>query len=860
MRIVFLVPMLAALAVDAAELRLTPAEYGEAAIVIAEPVDDIRRVAADELRTHLQLITGHAFPVHEGAGGCRPCFHIGRVAPDDDAGPLREEEARYLVAEEAVYIYGDDELRVRGTTPLGSVIGSGPMRYNRVGTLFAVYMFLEEQLGVRWLEPGAEGVAYTPRDELRLPLSRSTWQSPFPYQRNLRSYAWRSADEPAVFLPDAFVLTTEQAQQRRAELEVWLRRMRMGARNSLGFGHAFHDWWDAYGETHPEYFALNGNGVREPLHRDRPDRVKMCVSNPGVVEQAVSDWLADREHSTLGRAALCVAVNDGGGGGAAEYCHCDACRALDVPHPDEPFGAHLTDRYMHLANEALVAARREVPEALVTAYAYAVTRMPPRRVRLQDGIVLQFVTAMGDPLPDTRAIYEGWQEMGAKAFMFRPNDLCVELGLPLGHEERIWAHQQVAVDMGARGTDHDSVHGLWTGISGLTYYVLARSHVDPGKPFEHWVDEYARSFGAAHAEVAAYVAHWRRKFDDTILPANGDVRSDGGRGFLRWNGLGGVSGRIRSFYDEGDFDHTDSLLAAGLERPVNAGQRRQLERLQLANRHNRLTFEAMAAVNEQDTLAIRQRATALLAFREETREQLRMNWRVLFSTQHQMGDATGITSLLIEPRVAARRRFAGVRATAAPVIDGVLDEPLWTTARLPVTLANNATAMPPRAATTAHVAWDGSNLYVGLRCVEPLMADLVEGVTTRDGAVWTDNAVEIFVDGAGTRRDFHQFILSSAGALLDGRKAKGIFDSSWDAALGDELEYRIAKDDDGWTAELRIAWTTLDMSAPRPGDVIRFNITRDRNVTVPGQSEASALSPTFGGFHAPARFADLELH
>jgi hypothetical protein len=97
-----------------------------------------------------------------------------------------------------------------------------------VGTLFAVYLFLERELGIRWLEPGDAGIAYETRSVLRIPVGEDSWKPYFKYQRNLRSYAWRGADQPAVFLPEEFVLSAEEALERRAELEIWLRRMRMG--------------------------------------------------------------------------------------------------------------------------------------------------------------------------------------------------------------------------------------------------------------------------------------------------------------------------------------------------------------------------------------------------------------------------------------------------------------------------------------------------------------------------------------------------------------------------------------------------------------------------------------------------------
>lgn len=835
-----------------ADFVLSPSQYETARIVVAEPVDNVRRFAATELQQHLALITGHEFVIDEGGEACQGCFLIG--VPGDDE-PLAEEEARYRVTERAVHIWGADRIRGHADDP---ALRSGAMRLNHLGTIYAVYEFLEQQLDVRWLEPGDAGVVAEPRAELRLPVTAGRWQSPFEYQRNLRSYAWRSAHEPAVYLPPAFEMTEAQGKQKRRELDHWLLRMRMGGRESLNFGHAFHDWWEEHGAEHPEYFALNGKGERGPLKPDAPDRVKMCVSNPGLVTQAVDNWLEDRKRSPGSYTALCMAQNDGGGGGAAEYCHCDVCRALDVQREGEPFGAHLTDRYMYMANQALRAARQFVPGALVTAYAYSVTEEPPRRERLDDGIMVQFVTSMAASEQENRATYEGWQAMGANRLMFRPNDLCVELGLPLGHERRIWAHQQLAVGYGASGTDHDSVYGLWTGISGLTYYVLARSHIDLERPFDDWVREYAATFGAAQPEVEAYYAHWRTKFDNTILPANGGERSDGGRGFLRWNGLGGVSSRVRQFYDERDFDVTDSLLAVGAARQLSDGQRRRLQRLQLGNEHNRLTFAAMAAVNDADTAAVRQKASALLAFRETHRDDLRMNWRVLFGTQHRMGDATGITSLLVESRVAGRRAFEATRLRQAPVVDGRLDDEMWQAARLPLGLADNATAAAPQADAAVYVGWDDEGLYVGVDCDEPHMNAVVEGVVERDGSAWNDNAVEFFVDGGNTGRDFHQLIITSGGALFDGRMIGRQFSNEWDAN-DDELSFAVARRAGGWSAEVRLSWDGLEVTGPGAGDAIRFNVTRDRTVSVSGASEASALAPTFGGFHAPARFATLTL-
>jgi hypothetical protein len=639
-------------AVVNANFILDQRDFSATAIVIPEEADSIKKYAALELQKHLRLITGHDFAVTNEIGETNKAFLVG-IRPESDQEPLGDEEARYLVTEELVYLYGDDQIRRRRRSDEDNALD---LKRNRAGTLFAVYNFLENELDVHWIEPGDQGIVYQPMARIQIEAKAERWHPYFPYQRNLRISSWKNVGIEGVqyrFLPEDFRLTKEQADAMRLDLYIWLRRMRMGASNYLQFGHAFTTWWERYGETHPEYFALNGEGFRGPVVPSKPDRVKMCVSNPGLVQQIVQNWLEQRKKNP-GAKTLNVCVNDGGGRGAAEFCHDEGCLALDVPQEGDAPLEHLTDRYMYLANEVLKEARRYVPDAEVTAYAYSRTRRPPRKVHLLDGVVLQFVTGMSAPFSETTELYEGWKKQGARKFLFRPNDLCVELGLPLGHEKRIFDHQQLAVKYGAQGTDHDSIYGFWTGISGITYYVLAKSTADPSKSFEYWEDEYTAGYGEAQPDVKAYFKHWRDKFEKIILPANVRLHRESKRGFLSWHKLGRMSGFIRDYYSADDFDATDEMLKRALSRDLTPLAEERIERLLLANRHNRLTFEAMVAVNDGNEETILKKAKELLDFRVQNKEKLRMNWWMLFSEQDAMGDATGITSLLIQSRLAER--------------------------------------------------------------------------------------------------------------------------------------------------------------------------------------------------------------
>ncbi len=610
---------------------------GEVTIIVKSDANEIVRFAGQELRKHLGLILGQAPPIKPEPGPSGVTFYVG-VRPPNDAGPFEQiEEARYAIDDEAVYLYGDDEVVVRYERLKDNVTKPGAIAHNRMGTLFATYFFLEAELGVRWVEPGDAGISYERQQRLELTPKRRVWRTHCPYERGIRSYVWNAASQPSPAVPAAFLSTKAQAAERRAELEIWQRRMRLGTGIPLRFGHAFSTWWEKYGEQHPEYFALNGKGVRGPMDPQRPDRVKICPSSPGVVQQAVTDWLKARKRQPASaHEALCVGVNDGGGQGADEFCHCEACQSLDVRRPNEPFGQHLTDRYMYLANQALVAARKHDPTALVTAYAYASVLQPPRRERLQEGIVLQFVPRYNEPFERTAALYQGWQDMGCRTMLFRPNDCCSDFGLPLGFEQRLFEHQQLAIRYGAKGMDHDCCYGFWTGISSLAYYALSRAHIDPTRDFAYWADHYADAFGAAKEDVKAFHRYWRNKFDTVILPADQKAQNivDGipeGRGFLRWSGQGTMAASIHEFYGDSDFDVTDAILQRARGHVANDPVRSRLvDRLIVANQHSRLTFEVLRAVALADMVSATLAADKLMEFRTTHQTDLRMNWRHLF--------------------------------------------------------------------------------------------------------------------------------------------------------------------------------------------------------------------------------------
>ncbi len=593
----------------------------ECRIVLPQAADKVKTAAAEELQKHLRLVTGTEVPVIAAADegdGYRFC--VGTPAPDD-ARPLAPEEARWAVTPRATYLWGDDA--------------------GRCGSQFAVYAFLEDQLGVRWLAPEDRGISYERRTPLELTVGATRW-APTLEARSIRANVRVGKPPQRVDASDefwSFARTPQEHDRYAAGVRLWQSRMRMGSHSTLSYGHAFTDWWDKYSTTHPEYLAVNRWGKREPERLREPQSepppftvserqtVKLCVSNPAVAAQIVANWVAAGMRSKW----VNVCENDLNWG----YCRCEACQKLDAPREGEQFGAHLTDRYVYLTNAVARLARKHNPEAGAAMYAYNETEQPPRRERLEPNVVVGIVPTTVD-LPELEQLYSGWEAAGAKATFTRPNlPLSYHsTALPLGAERQMFEVVQLAVKHGAITADYDSLTGMWP-VCGMADYILARAMSDCAKPFEFWEDHYCAGYGAAAPDVKRYYRYWREElWNKRLLPNLGSLIVKGKyHNFAR-----AVMWSLGDYYRTEDFDRTDAILQEAAARELAPVPRQQLDQLILANRHSRLTFAAITGKG----LDRFTHSKALLDFRTQHRNDLPMEWLSLLSTETYFGDITGL--------------------------------------------------------------------------------------------------------------------------------------------------------------------------------------------------------------------------
>ena len=586
---------------------LTPAAIETPRNVSAE-----MRLAVDELKYHLKLVAGTEFVADA------PLTFV--FARPSDATPLQPFESRYRIEGGKVWLWGDDG-GARKLWNWGDNRGS--VSRKRHGTLFAVELFLERELGVRWLWPGEDGIDYRTRRTVDLPerLERS-FVTPidkslirnYPAQGSTaRSRAMNGfAPKPLRDLDDHY------AQWSYDERNKWRLRHRLQDREYFRYGHAFTDWKRRFGKTHPEY--LNWNAHRQErgyTGSQGDDRTKHCVSNEAVVDQIIADWLAAGTNRYLN-----VCEND-----SNFFCECAGCRALDAPLPDEPAFDHVTDRYVNFWNRIARKARAIRPDVMLVAYAYSRYRKAPRRERVEhpDNMLFGFVPSIMDEAMTELA---KWRARGLAHFFLRPNYHHYVGTIPRGLERYLYNNFHDCLKAGMTGVDYDA--GVVRHLMNIEYYVTARMMADPALPFETICDEFYAGYGPAAADVRRYFeavrAHGEKARDEfcRLRAMNVRVLDDSQLSLQQCFGR-----------TEEGLREEKAILDAAAERwagKLDACRARRLRELRLLAEQAILTYRFLTHPSDEAPAEYERRGRELVDFRVAHHDEMPDHYAAVFGS------------------------------------------------------------------------------------------------------------------------------------------------------------------------------------------------------------------------------------
>ena len=164
---------------------------------------------------------------------------------------------------------------------------------------------------------------------------------------------------------------------------------------------------------------------------------------------------------------------------------------------------------------------------------------------------------------------------------------------------------------------------------------------------------------------------------------------------------------------------------------------------------------------------------------------------------------------------------AASRVDAAPVLDGVLDEPVWSVAAAIDAFVQQEPdeGAPASERTEARILYDGENLYIGVRAFDSEPDGVIATEMRRDSdRILEEDNFQIILDTFKDFRSAYMFVTTPLGAKLEqqvfeegeggSRRGFGVatnINKDWDGVW----HVGARRTDDGWAAEIAIPLVTL---------------------------------------------------
>lgn len=488
-------------------------------IVVAEDAIESELFAAEEFQRLYKRASGAELPiVHKIA---RPNRHV-FIGP---GGEMTGSELGFDVKS-----FGQEDLRIIVRDENIAIAGGRPR-----GTLYGVYTFLEDYLGVRFLTADH---TYVP------PIGR--WRKVGPVDRFYHppmDFRWVAYE--ANFGRPEFAtrlrLNAARLPASRVDGTDWSNAGKYGGRTSMReIGHSFdHQLPPAqYAQEHPEYYCLY-KGRRwarlqpgeEGIDFKRgqfPYGMQPCLSHPDVlriVTKSVLDQFATRSDEFN----ISVAQNDGG-----SHCECPACAAVNQRE------GVMMGSLLQFVNAVADEVAREYPDRMVSTLAYSDTALPPKNLRPRENVQIMwcsigtcFIHAFDDRscLQNDRFIEQlrQWAKLTSNLYTWNYYFNCENHSyqLPMPNLRHIGPNIRYQMSLGVKGMFLQataSCHGNeW---EELRNYMLGNLLWDPTRDADRLMREW---LDLHYGPAAPPITRWIGRLHDRVTASGKHCRCVGGK-------------------------------------------------------------------------------------------------------------------------------------------------------------------------------------------------------------------------------------------------------------------------------------------------------------------------------------------
>ena len=478
------------------------------------------------------------------------------------------------------------QITISGSTALGDedieiIVGNGQIQINGGrprGTLYAVYQFLEELVGIRFLT--AEHTHVPDASALNIPCGSYTYSPPFSFRW---SY-YRENSEAPEFAAKRKVNTVTDAENLGGKTQQQL------------INHSFQTLvpYGTHGESHPEYYALVDGRRDTNTHGGGP---QLCVTNPEVIEiaaESASRQLSERPEATN----ISVSQAD-----TAAYCRCEPCEVLNEA-AGSPMGSHLT-----FVNAVAERIEKGHPHVKVGTLAYWYTRKPPKTVTPRHNVQIQLCSiecctlhAIDNPdCEQNQAFCQDtieWGEICDDIWIWNYNTNFRAYDLPFPNLRSIAPNVRYFLRNNAKGVFMQANgNGLTGEFSDLRNYLISHLIWDPHLDADALLTEFVNlHYEAAAPPILEYIAYLHdtveaRGLHPRCFPTPEDVGLQAESTqvifdyFQRALALAEKS-EIRARVEKASIPAYKAMLVAGGEMPSQRRQTLIAEYITLCERYN----------------------------------------------------------------------------------------------------------------------------------------------------------------------------------------------------------------------------------------------------------------------------------
>jgi hypothetical protein len=778
----------------------------QAEIVIADAPPRTVTLAAEELQTYVEKITGARLPITNAPGRDVPVqVYVGKSAHTDrlkvtedglkygafkivsgrntlvllgrDTDFVPKEPWMRSISEKDQVLKKWDELTGdKFENPLLSLHRCYSAKLNvweqdERGSLNAVNEFLHG-LGVRWFFPGDLGEVVPKLADIALPKVDQVIRPDFPVRRMYLAYNSFFQGEP---------------EQLWWQLRLGLNGSHEGAPDGLlGLGAPGHGILNVIGrpgvkEAHPEYFAIwAGKRVNAP-----------CLSSEGLFQATVK--YARAVYDIYGEPRVELSPTDG----YASLCQCELCKGKSTP--ERGWDAQLSDYVWGFVDRVARELYKTHPDRKVGCLAYSAYQLPPARIAQMSPnvsvMLCRWRSNLGDP-----ATRDQFQKL-TQAWLDK---------LP-SKDLYIWDYYE-----------HSRPGGPTEGVPVFFPRVISDDlRFLKGKSKGDFI------------EITCNHPSWNLKWD--ALAANHLNLYVTAR--LYWNADEDINALLEDYYDK-FYGPAGKEMKAFIEYGEE-NWRKAIKDVKTIDRLAELLAAARKAAGP-DTIYTR-RIDRLVAFIQP------------------MLDRRGELS---KGREGVPKAHAGTRDQKDITLDGKLDDKFWNGLE-EYALKENRTGKEPGSATSFKMGWAGNDLYFGILCRDADMQNLnIAATQDGDSNLWLGDSVEIMLETQS--HSYYQIAVSPVGAVVDLDRRKGT-ETLWSA----NAKVAAYRGDGYWSLEVRVpaageGQEGLDplngVSGNKPAAAYPwfFNVCRQR---VRGEvMERAAFSPAGSdSFHAVLKFAELSV-